>query len=52
MCFHGPEEGDSNTVSSQARLNNFEHDLGLEGTDFNVAVSILNVGYVLSSEGL
>lgn len=31
---------------SQARLNNFERDLGLEGTDFNVAVSVLNVGYL------
>lgn len=32
---------------SQARLDNFEEDLGLVGNQFNVAVSILNVGYVL-----
>jgi hypothetical protein len=29
---------------SQARLNTFEEDLGLVGNQFNVAVSILNVG--------
>lgn len=34
---------------SQARLNNVERDLGLEGTDFNVAVSVLNIGYVDSA---
>ncbi|KAL3449209.1 major facilitator superfamily domain-containing protein [Aspergillus insuetus] len=38
---------DRNNIA-QARLNNFERDLGLEGTDFNVAVSILNVGYMLA----
>lgn len=31
----------------QARLDEFEEDLGLVGNQFNVAVSILNVGYVL-----
>ena len=30
---------------SQAKLNNFEKDLGLVGENFNTAVSILNVGY-------
>lgn len=39
---------DTDTVlSSQAKLSSFEKDLGLKGTQFNVAVSILNVGYVL-----
>lgn len=28
----------------QARLNNFEEDLNLKGNQFNIAVSILNVG--------
>ncbi|KAJ9666158.1 hypothetical protein H2201_003837 [Coniosporium apollinis] len=37
---------DRNNIA-QARLNTFEEDLGLVGTDFNVAVSILNVGYTL-----
>ncbi|KAK7747205.1 hypothetical protein SLS62_009147 [Diatrype stigma] len=32
---------------AQARLNNFEQDLGMTGNDFNVAVSVLTVGYVL-----
>ena len=32
---------------AQARLNDFETDLGMTGNDFNVAVSILVVGYVL-----
>lgn len=31
----------------QARLSSFEADLGLTGNQFNVAVSILNVGYML-----
>lgn len=30
---------------SQAKLNSLEADLGLEGDQFNTAVSILNVGY-------
>ncbi|KAH7311359.1 major facilitator superfamily domain-containing protein [Stachybotrys elegans] len=30
-----------------ARLNNFEQDLGLEGTQYSTAVSILFVGYIL-----
>ncbi|KAL4880546.1 major facilitator superfamily domain-containing protein [Aspergillus karnatakaensis] len=38
---------DRNNIA-QARLNNFERDLNLQGTDFNVAVSILNVGYMLA----
>lgn len=29
----------------QAKLNTFEKDLDLTGDQFNVAVSILNVGY-------
>ena len=37
---------DRNTLAS-ARLNGLEDDLGMEGTDFNTAVSILFVGYVL-----
>ncbi|KAM0327694.1 hypothetical protein ACHAQA_005989 [Verticillium albo-atrum] len=38
---------DRNNIA-QARLNNFEADLGLVGNQFNVAVSILNVGYMLA----
>ncbi|OJJ03353.1 hypothetical protein ASPVEDRAFT_170733 [Aspergillus versicolor CBS 583.65] len=38
---------DRNNIA-QARLNNFERDLGLVGTDFNVAVSVLNIGYMLA----
>ncbi|QYS99412.1 MFS domain-containing protein [Trichoderma simmonsii] len=38
---------DRNNIS-QARLNTFERDLGLTGDDFNTAVSILNVGYMLA----
>ena len=34
---------DRNAIA-QARLNTFEEDLGLVGNQFNVAVSILNVG--------
>ena len=37
---------ESNMVTSQARLDNLEGHLGLVGGQFNVAVSILNVGYV------
>ncbi|KAF2011513.1 MFS general substrate transporter [Aaosphaeria arxii CBS 175.79] len=37
---------DRNNIA-QAKLNSFEKDLGLKGNQFNVAVSILNVGYVL-----
>lgn len=36
---------DRNAIA-QARLNNLEKDLGLVGSQFNVAVSILFVGYV------
>lgn len=31
----------------QARLDSFEKDLGLVGNQFNIAVAILNVGYML-----
>jgi MFS family permease len=34
-------------VHSQAKLAGLEDDLGLVGNQFNVAVSILNVGYIL-----
>ena len=37
---------DRNAIA-QARLNDLEEDLGLTGSDFNTAVSILFVGYVL-----
>ncbi|KAK6206541.1 hypothetical protein LQW54_007611 [Pestalotiopsis sp. IQ-011] len=37
---------DRNNIA-QARLSSFEKDLGLVGSQFNVAVSILNVGYML-----
>ncbi|KAM0417310.1 hypothetical protein ACHAPT_012691 [Fusarium lateritium] len=37
---------DRNNIA-QARLSSFEQDLGLTGNQFNVAVSILNVGYML-----
>lgn len=32
---------------SQARLGTLEKDLGMKGTDFNLATSILFVGYIL-----
>lgn len=35
------------TASRQAKLDSFERDLALVGNQFNVAVSILDVGYVL-----
>lgn len=41
-----PLNADTATLS-QARLGGFEEDLGLKGNEFNVAVSILNVGYML-----
>lgn len=31
----------------QARLNNLEEDLGLKGVEYNTAISILFVGYIL-----
>ncbi|KAI1468503.1 MFS transporter [Daldinia caldariorum] len=37
---------DRNAIS-QARLNHLESDLGMSGNEFNTAVSILFVGYVL-----
>ncbi|KAL5614069.1 hypothetical protein FOVSG1_003132 [Fusarium oxysporum f. sp. vasinfectum] len=37
---------DRNNIA-QAKLDSFEEDLGLTGNDFNIAVSILNVGYML-----
>ena len=37
---------DRNTIA-QARLNDLEDDLGMSGVEFNTAVSILFVGYVL-----
>lgn len=37
---------DRNAIA-QARLNNLEDDLGMSGVQFNTAVSILFVGYVL-----
>ncbi|KIW08190.1 uncharacterized protein PV09_01121 [Verruconis gallopava] len=37
---------DRNNIA-QAKLGNLDKDLGLKGNQFNVAVSILNVGYVL-----
>ncbi|KAL2286914.1 hypothetical protein FJTKL_06428 [Diaporthe vaccinii] len=37
---------DRNNIA-QARLDSFEKDLGLVGNQFNVAVAILNVGYML-----
>lgn len=37
---------DRNNIA-QAKLNTFEKDLGLVGNQFNVAVSILNVSYML-----
>ncbi|KAL5366222.1 major facilitator superfamily domain-containing protein [Aspergillus floccosus] len=38
---------DRNNIA-QARLSTFEEDLHLVGNEFNVAVSILNVGYMLA----
>jgi hypothetical protein len=43
-CFYS-NYLDRNAIA-QARLNNLEDDLGLVGNQFNVAVSILFVGYV------
>ncbi|KAF6789702.1 major facilitator superfamily transporter [Colletotrichum sojae] len=37
---------DRNNIA-QARLSTFEKDLDLVGNQFNVAVSILNIGYML-----
>ncbi|KAJ9650163.1 hypothetical protein H2198_010525 [Neophaeococcomyces mojaviensis] len=37
---------DRNNIA-QAKLNTFEKDLNLKGSQFNTAVSILNVGYML-----
>ncbi|KAH8692211.1 major facilitator superfamily domain-containing protein [Talaromyces proteolyticus] len=37
---------DRNNIA-QAKLDSFEADLGLRGDNFNTAVSILNVGYML-----
>ncbi|KAK5058690.1 hypothetical protein LTR84_010954 [Exophiala bonariae] len=37
---------DRNNIA-QARLNSFEDDLNLKGNQFNIAVSVLNVGYML-----
>ncbi|KAF1914369.1 major facilitator superfamily domain-containing protein [Ampelomyces quisqualis] len=37
---------DRNAIA-QARLNNLEKDLGMSGVQFNIAVSVLFVGYVL-----
>ncbi|KAK2731855.1 major facilitator superfamily transporter [Colletotrichum kahawae] len=37
---------DRNNIA-QARLSTFEKDLGLTGNQFSVAVSILNIGYML-----
>lgn len=38
---------DRNAIA-QARLNNLEEDLGMTGTQFNTAVSVLFVGYILT----
>ncbi|RKK71286.1 hypothetical protein BFJ69_g11134 [Fusarium oxysporum] len=38
---------DRNNIA-QARLDDFEADLGLVNNEFNIAVSILNVGYMLA----
>jgi MFS family permease len=38
---------DRNAIA-QARINHLEEDLGMSGTEFNTAVSILFVGYVLT----
>ncbi|GKT48613.1 putative transporter [Colletotrichum spaethianum] len=35
-------------VKLQAKLNNFEKDLGLVGNQFNTAVSIFNIGYMIA----
>ncbi|KAL4916422.1 major facilitator superfamily domain-containing protein [Aspergillus aurantiobrunneus] len=37
---------DRNNIS-QAKLDSFTEDLGLQGNDYSVAVSIVNVGYIL-----
>ncbi|KAL2816545.1 major facilitator superfamily domain-containing protein [Aspergillus granulosus] len=37
---------DRNNIS-QAKLDSFEEDLGLHGSDYSTAVSIVNVGYIL-----
>lgn len=35
----------------QARLNNLEEDLDLKGVEYNTAISILFVGYILMQGG-
>lgn len=40
-------EANNKFQNSQARLDSFEDDLGLKGNEFNVAVAILNIGYML-----
>ncbi|KAK2017379.1 MFS general substrate transporter [Colletotrichum eremochloae] len=37
---------DRNNIA-QARLSSFEEDLGLQGTDFNSAITILTAGYMI-----
>lgn len=37
------------TNIAQARLNTFEEDLGLVDNQFNIAVSVLTAGYVMSA---
>lgn len=54
-CVPIPHHGDSIAVTnslsssnlSQARLGTLEEDLGMGGTDYNLATSILFVGYLL-----
>jgi hypothetical protein len=43
-----PEDPFANTNHRQARLDEFKKDIGLVGNQFNIAVSILNVGYMLA----
>lgn len=44
--FHNADQKTHN--NRQARLNGFEDDLKLTGNQYNVALSILNVSYLLT----
>jgi MFS family permease len=46
FCMYYMNKTDQNAIAN-ARIDNMEEDLGLEGTQFNVAVSILYAGYTL-----
>ncbi len=46
FCMYVMNKLDQNAIAN-ARLDNFEKDLGLKGNQFNVCVSVLYAGYTL-----